>query len=510
MIHTACIFRITIVVILLSWVSAFGQPVYFNKAVDIGGIYGTGWSILEKDSGYIVAGVVGGGRANIGIVLLDSIGEIIELKSYGEAGSDCYPGRSGSLKEVDGKYILGGGKDYYDFTSCYFLYINHEGDTILSGEYFSQISESMYFNNSHPCFGGGSIFTGECYVSGYNTDLVLLKTDSSGNETWRKIYGWSTADNGFSIIQSPDSGYVVGGYTYLPGLNDSGDPLIVKFDKNGNYLWNRKPGGPLDDAQAMICLNDNSTFTALTIYADSNVTSDIEYGRIHMIKYSISGNMVWDRLYGTSKLANSVGNIKYLTNGDWMCCGSFYDLSSHNFKGWMLRLNPNGDSIWYREYAYFKEIYASNVLYDVSITSDNGYIACGETKSVPPNSLQKIWVLKVDSLGCDTAGCDTTVGIEEADKTVGRYDGNTGGLKVWPNPARGQIHVRFYMDDGRFYKDLGLEIYDIFGREVQKIKVVDGLEKFLINVKAYPAGVYIVILKNGLELLESRKFVISR
>ena len=53
-------------------------------------------------------------------------------------------------------------------------------------------------------------------------------------------------------------------------------------------------------------------------------------------------------------------------------------------------------------------------------------------------------------------------------------------------------------------------IYDIFGREVQEIQVSMGQNEVQINVEGFPPGVYIAILKNGLNILESRKFIIAR
>jgi hypothetical protein len=66
------------------------------------------------------------------------------------------------------------------------------------------------------------------------------------------------------------------------------------------------------------------------------------------------------------------------------------------------------------------------------------------------------------------------------------------------------------LDDGRFNRDLTLVIYDIFGRKMQNINVLDRQREVQINVESYPPGVYIAILKNGLELLDSRKFIIAR
>jgi hypothetical protein len=224
---------------------------------------------------------------------------------------------------------------------------NSVGDTILSQHYPSLVSDYLIFNCSNVTNDSGYIFTGDIAASPNSyTNILVLKTDSLGNEFWRISYGGNASDKGFSIIQTPDSGYVVGGYSYSPGQNNSGDPLIVKFDKNGNYQWNRKPGGPFDDTQAMVCLNQDSTFTILTIHADSEIFYDAEYGRIHIMNYSSSGNLNWEKFYGQSRYMNCVGNIKSLNDSGWVSCGYYWDYDDHHFKGWILRINSSSDSMW--------------------------------------------------------------------------------------------------------------------------------------------------------------------
>jgi hypothetical protein len=91
-----------------------------------------------------------------------------------------------------------------------------------------------------------------------------------------------------------------------------------------------------------------------------------------------------------------------------------------------------------------------------------------------------------------------------------------GQLIVYPNPASDQIHVGLNMDGGRFYKDLELEIYDIFGHQVYTDLISspwtrrgrDGI--WNVNVSSFPPGVYIAILKNGPDIMESCKFILAR
>ena len=92
-------------------------------------------------------------------------------------------------------------------------------------------------------------------------------------------------------------------------------------------------------------------------------------------------------------------------------------------------------------------------------------------------------------------------------------------LEVYPNPCTDQIHGRWTMDDGRFNIDWTLVIYDIFGRkalipdpfpEYSGQTPNQGKGEFLVDVSTLPPGIYLLVLKDGLTVKASAKFVVTR
>ena len=55
-----------------------------------------------------------------------------------------------------------------------------------------------------------------------------------------------------------------------------------------------------------------------------------------------------------------------------------------------------------------------------------------------------------------------------------------------------------------------LSIYDIFGREVEVIRIPGGQNEVQITVEDYPSGVYLAILNEGHSTLSRTKFIIAR
>jgi hypothetical protein len=77
---------------------------------------------------------------------------------------------------------------------------------------------------------GGYIIIGstESYGAG-QTDFYLIKTDASGNQQWYKAFGGSSWDNGYSVQQTLDGGYIITGFTNSYGAGYV-DVYLIKIE----------------------------------------------------------------------------------------------------------------------------------------------------------------------------------------------------------------------------------------------------------------------------------------
>ena len=94
-------------------------------------------------------------------------------------------------------------------------------------------------------------------------DYWLLKFDGNGNQEWQKVYGGSNDDKGQDLIISDDGGFLIfgssksndGDVSYNSGSNDF---WISKLSNSGEISWEKSFGySGSDNGYSIIQTNDN-------------------------------------------------------------------------------------------------------------------------------------------------------------------------------------------------------------------------------------------------------------
>ena len=192
------------------------------------------------DGGYIIAGDTksyGAGWFDAYLVKTDALGNIEWEKTFG--GSD-YDQAESVAQTTDGGYILVGATTSYDVNGDAYLV---KADALGNMEWEKTFggSDYDYARSVEQTTDGGYILVGDTGSYNVNGDIYLVKTDALGNIEWEKIIDSSSWDDGFSVEQTTDGGYIIAGDT---GCNDvNGDAYLVKTDASGNIEWEKTIGG---------------------------------------------------------------------------------------------------------------------------------------------------------------------------------------------------------------------------------------------------------------------------
>ncbi len=191
------------------------------------------------DGGYVIAGgtTLVSGTPDIYLIKTDSNGNEIWSKTFG--GINSAESAYSMQQTVDGGYIIAGYTCKYENgrADIYLIKTDSNGNEIWSKTFGDTRSNCNYGYSMQQTTDGGYIITGSAYPYGttllYGSDVYLVKTDNSGNETWSKtIGGIGTNDSGSSVRQTLDGGYIIVGIT--TSNKGGSDIYLIKTDSNGN------------------------------------------------------------------------------------------------------------------------------------------------------------------------------------------------------------------------------------------------------------------------------------
>ncbi|MCB2220327.1 MAG: T9SS type A sorting domain-containing protein [Bacteroidetes bacterium] len=482
------------------------EQVYFNNLYNPQSNFAMGRGVIENDNGYIcLFGTKDNSNTwySIGMLKISKTGTTDDLNVFGSPGLDFYASTVGGtlIKTLDGNLAFAFQVQNSSTVYSSMIKADYDLDTIWKKDYNTENYWTMIVKCKQTS-DSGYILVGNAQpdASSYY-DFLLIKTDSEGNEEWHQNYGGNWAEHGTDVIQTPDGGYLIGGFFWKPGYTHSLNAMVVKSDSMGNEEWTKYYGNPnIDDDMALVAMADDGNYLVATVYGEIINTPYTRSGRIYILKIDNSGGIIWDKKVGVTRDGYYMKNFRITGENEYIANGwsKLIDSSFPNYyPGWILKLDQNGDSLWYRDYYHFNGSYDENHIYDVSQTSDNGYITVG--KANVEFGTEQMWVLKLDSMGCDTPGCALGTNIFDAPAT------NTQGLMVWPNPTSGQFSVlssEFSVGDNKI-----IRVYDTHGINVYEIEVPAGNATISIEASGWTSGLYYLQYLMDGEVVGSAKII---
>lgn len=146
------------------------------------------------------------------------------------------------------------------------------------------------------------------YYSGINESNVIKKQSTFHWNQTILNYG---VDEGNDLVNDQDGNIIVTGSIFNSSKNAL-DIIIVKYDSNGDILWNKTWGGNFDDSGLSVT-TDSSNNIYVTGYSKSFEGGSYD---ICLLKYSSGGDLFWNKIWGGnndekgySVKLDSLGNV---------------------------------------------------------------------------------------------------------------------------------------------------------------------------------------------------------
>lgn len=244
-------------------------------------------------------------------------------------------------------------------------------------------------------------------------DLWLVKIDSIGNIIWNRSLGGSSGEEGFSILQTFDEGFILLGYASSTDYDVSGlhgsrdDAWVVKTDSIGQIEWQRCFGTSQTDRGYQIKETPDSGFIFLAKVSgnDGDVNDLHNYDDLWVVKINRLGLIRWRKCLGGGNY-DTPGSIITMDDGGYLVSGSILSTDgditctdpSHNV--WIVKLDSTGNILWDRCYGGSN----SEMVIDLLKLAGNGFYIAASTASSDGDVGNLIgqynyWIIKCDSMG---------------------------------------------------------------------------------------------------------------
>ena len=421
-------------------------------------------------------------------------------------GVNLYLGYPGQLLQLPGgRYIAPISEyiDYHDSTGSVvqrawggLIKYNVTGDTVFIKTY---TDTPLYYGEMLSCAivtDGGYLAGGQqgLYTSSYPPGY-LVRTDSMGDSIWAHTYQNDTTQMAQinHIIPLADGRIVVAATSTRienPGPNEYyyNAPWFMLLDSLGNIIRDTvynvgfQGGGFLypDMNGGYVSMG---SFDSL-YYSDPN---DIRNFPSYIAHMDSNFRITWI----TSFPFNAIDNhrekwlVYQLRDSSYIILGDQWLNTPPSNLGWAAKVNRSGGIVW--NHYYQSDTSNSSIIRDVVELPNGNLVFTGESynDTLPTwHSGEDIWLLGVDSNGCENEWCVPT--------RINNMQPTNSSILVYPNPATTILSFQY-----AYQSSVTIKIIDITGRLMDE-QTLQNSTIASFNVASYTPGIYLYqVITNG-------------
>ena len=450
------------------------------------------WTKANNGTTHAIAPIPDGNffLASDKILKITPDGDILWTKTYGKNST----GACAIVPTQDGNFIIVGQIDTLGvgFGNIFVFKITSNGDTLWSkilGR--SNTAENNRVSAITPTPDGNFIIAGTTSSLSTMYDVYLFKINPMGERLWTKTYGGASVDEAYAITPTLDGNFLVAGNT--SSFNNGPEvSYLVKINTKGDTLWTKT-----------FVVNDNDDFAiALSPTSDGNfIVIGMDGCVAYILKIRPNGDPMWTKTFG-EKCDFMPSAITATPDGNFIIAGNGY--TSDNYYVWLR-------SIINDRYAYKNSLFT----FKIPVSGDSlnqGYmplkvpsgmkVSLGGTISWTPTT-NSVYMDHAEFLVFDDIGNKDTLTFNifvnssyhpAALKPISHLIANKNRSFSINQTLLSQI--KFNLPNGTS----SLEIYDINGRCVQRLKPVDAQAIWNgLNIAGRPvsSGRYFAKIKEG-------------
>lgn len=443
--YFSCYLKIILWLLCLCPVTGQTQNLIWSK--NYGGSYNEGGNSCKQtdDGGYITLGSTysyGTGDFDIYLLRLDSLGDTLWTRTYGGSGTDYGYDIQAT---ADGGYVIVGKTRSFGagLMDVYLIKTDALGFTRWTRTFGgAQNDDGMSVcqtgDNGYILCGTTNSF-GAVYA-----DVYLIKTDSSGNLEWSRTYGGTGGDLGYAVRSVPGGGYIIVGTTGSFGTGYS-SMYAIRTDARGDTLWTTTYGG----SNADMGYGVENTLDGGFIFAGATASYGRGYYDAYLVKTDADGWLQWDSTYGGTG-DDRAYSVCPTSDGGYIMAGTTESFGSGKIDVYVVKTDPLGEKLWQNTYGGTQADYG----YMIIEARQRKYLLVGQSYSYTSGG-SDMYVVKVDG------GSPTAV----EDQGWDLLPENFVLQQNYPNPFNSGTHIEFTLNHRA---EVRLTIYNILGQTIRR------------------------------------------
>ncbi len=319
-------------------------------------------------------------------------------------------------------------------------------------------------------------------------DIYLLSTDAAGEVLGEQAYrheseGYNSAQ---AIYPTDDGGLLISGVA----SSETGgmDIFLMKVDQDGNEVWSKTFGGPLDEFSAAWPMDDGGYILGGCIVDPNDIVVDnpgvAGYGgfagrsNIYLARIDAEGNELWSHSFGGEKNVMASSGIP-TPDGGFLILATIMYYPDNDDDIYLLKVDEYGNEVWSLTWE------EGNLDgYEIIQTSDGNYLIAGAyapTGDVD-SSIKDFLFIKVDPDGNEI--WTSIFGDPDAyDWAIGITESPDGGYV-----AVGEISKDLYTWDS----DILLVKIDANGQLIWQTTIDTNTHTMLAEILQHPDGGYVI------------------
>lgn len=178
------------------------------------------------------------------------------------------------------------------------------------------------------------------------------------------------------------------------------DPIVTKYDSDGNQIWNIQFGSAnFDWITDIVTDNQANFYVAGYTEGDLGATKNAEVADVWVAKYDSDGNQIWIEQFGT-ELINRTFGIDVDNEGDVYLSGYTIKESrnSQTDDSWVTKYDSDGNREWFTQFGTTQYDEA----YDVAVDNEGNAYSTGWTVGDlggNNSGIYDIWIAKHNNDG---------------------------------------------------------------------------------------------------------------